>query len=151
MLVRLITDGLYCWRDLNLHVFVCICCDNAYRCFILFKNKNIISRATVLLQVWSMACKVKFGIQKFIFHMCNLVRSQYVFTEGLQEQHRELPINFTQLPQLLTFYHICFLSLSAMIFIPFLNIWEKAADVSPLNSLVCISPKRGQSPIYTYI
>ena len=112
VLVRLIRDNLYCSGRLALwcfclHLFTI----KVFRCFIL-KKKTCSDTMTVLPLVWSIAYNLVWHSEIHLSRMCNLFRSKYVFTKEWQEQHRELPINFTQLLQLLTFYHICFFLLS---------------------------------------
>lgn len=48
--------------------------------FYTFLNKNITYIAAVLLQVWNIACILKIGIQKFIFHIyVILFRNKFAF------------------------------------------------------------------------
>lgn len=63
------TDGdMYCSTGTFTSTFWLAFGDNAFRQFMLFKNKTIISMATDSFNVWSIARNIKFGIQTFIFN-----------------------------------------------------------------------------------
>lgn len=156
MLPRLIKDDWYYsrWAFFHFDIFVCICCNIAFRYFILKKNKNITYIETILLHVQSISYILKFGIRKFTFHHCisyNLEIHFYLQKNcKLQEQLKEHPINFTQIPKLLTFYHICF-SLSAMIFIFLNHLREGCRFITAQFSSVYLPQGEGHSPINIYI